>query len=117
MNNAVINKRNRNVRRNGNNIIKKSAIILAVLMMLICSIFVIKNKSYAAQELSDKTICYKPIFVRQGDSLWSIANENMTEEWGSTDKYVAEIKKLNNMKDSKLIAGSYISIPYYATVK
>lgn len=99
------------------NTIKKSALVLTVFISLIVVLFITKNNSYAAPEQSGRTICYRAVLVEQGDSLWSIAEDNMTQEWGNTGNYVNEIKKLNNMTDAKILTGSYISIPYYANIQ
>ena len=60
----------------------------------------------------------KVVEVKDGDSLWSIAKENMSakEDYaGFTDiyQYVHEIKKCNNMKSDQVNAGCYLMIPYY----
>lgn len=89
-------------------------ITILLMVLLSCSIFFLRNNSYAASNTTDKTLCYKPVMVEQGDSLWSIANENLSPEWDSTEEYVAAIRKLNSLHDSKIKAGTYISIPYYA---
>lgn len=102
-------------KRSKNNL-KKEIVAVMGIVILIISVFCIKNNLYAAHELSDKTICYKPVLVEKGDSLWSIAKENMTEEWGSTKDYVVAIQKFNNIEGSSIAAGTYISIPYYADI-
>ena len=91
--------------------------LLGLFLVIIClSLFFVKNNSYAAVDTSNKTLCYKPIMVEQGDSLWSIANENYSYEWSSREEYISAIRELNNLSDSKIVAGSYISIPYYEQI-
>ena len=70
----------------------------------------------AQEPISD--IQYKVVEVKDGDSLWSIAKENMSakEDYsGFTDiyQYIHEIKKCNNMKSDQVNAGCYLMIPYY----
>ena len=63
-------------------------------------------------------IQYKVVEIKAGDSLWSIAKENMSDELnhsGFTDiyQYIHEIKKCNNMKSNQINAGCYLMVPYY----
>jgi len=100
-----------------NMVIRRVLFGCVVFLSIICCILIIKNNSYAANEPSERTLCYRPILVEPGDSLWSIASDNMTEEWGSIDKYVKAIKEFNNLDTFDIYAGTYISIPYYDVVK
>ena len=67
---------------------------------------------------SSTDIQYKVVEIKAGDSLWSIAKENMSDELnhsGFTDiyQYIHEIKKCNNMKSNQINAGCYLMVPYY----
>ncbi|MCH5280224.1 MAG: LysM peptidoglycan-binding domain-containing protein [Lachnospiraceae bacterium] len=58
---------------------------------------------------------YTSHMIMPGESLWSIAEENMDEtHYQSINAYIDEIKSINGMKNDKLIIGNYIIIPYYA---
>ncbi len=52
--------------------------------------------------------------INEGDTLWSIAETYISEEYSSTDEYVAEIKKLNNLTSDKIFCGATLVVPYYA---
>ncbi|MDE7322365.1 MAG: LysM peptidoglycan-binding domain-containing protein [Lachnospiraceae bacterium] len=59
---------------------------------------------------------YKSIEVSKGDTLWSIAQDNIdTKYYKSTCEYVAEVKKINLLTSDNIVAGSHIIIPYYST--
>ena len=63
------------------------------------------DKATAANEIVNKQV-----IVHSGDSLWSIASENI-EQGKSVRSYVYEIAELNNIKDSKIYAGQTILVP------
>ena len=91
--------------------------VLIVSLLCVCFFLYFGDRVVKAQEpISD--IQYKVVEVKAGDSLWSIAKENMSDESnysGFTDiyQYVHEIKKCNNMKSNQINAGCYLMVPYY----
>ena len=59
---------------------------------------------------------YKSIQIQKGDTLWSIATENMdVNYYKNTSEYVKEIKTINALVSDRVTAGNYIIIPYYST--
>ncbi len=56
---------------------------------------------------------YKSIEITSGDSLWSIAEEYMTDEYDSIYEYIEEIKDINNLCSDELQSGQYLTIAYY----
>lgn len=91
--------------------------ILLISILTIC-IFLYFGDSVVKAKEPASDIQYKVIEVEEGDSLWSIAKENMLSESGEhgfTDiyQYIHEIKKCNNMKSSQINTGCYLMIPYY----
>ena len=92
---------------------KRVTLLIGILILLAGGICLVNKISVSAAGSSEKKLYYKSVMVEQGDSLWSIAEENMSEEWGSVKEYVQAIKKLNNKSDNQINAGAYISIPYY----
>lgn len=57
--------------------------------------------------------CYKSIEICRGDSLWSIASKNLPEEYSGINAYIADIKRINGLKDDRIYEGTYLVIPYY----
>ena len=53
------------------------------------------------------------ITVMPGDTLWSIAEENITEEYDDINDYIKEIKSTNCLNSSDITAGRHIIIPIY----
>lgn len=90
--------------------------ILFICLSIGCFLYFGNSIVKAKEPVSD--IQYKVIEIKEGDSLWSIAKENMATEsnhTGFTDiyQYIREIKKCNNMNSSQINAGCYLMIPYY----
>ena len=58
----------------------------------------------------------RSIEISSGDTLWSIAEDNMDARYyRHTADYVAEVKRMNSLDTDQIIAGSYLIIPYYST--
>lgn len=70
--------------------------------------------SYARQNRTvERTKCYKSVMVESGDTLDTIAIDNMSVEFRTRQAYVDEVKFINHISDDTIHAGSYIVVPYY----
>ena len=81
-----------------------------IIFLIIFIILILANISFSHTEIK-----YKEISVSSGDTLWSIAkyqkiNNNYFENKDIRD-IVAEIKNVNNLKNSSLNIGDKLSIP------
>lgn len=65
----------------------------------------------ANQQLSDRQ--YKVIRIERGDSLWSIAKENMNPGFDDIYDYIHEVRRCNQLSTDQITAGNYLMIPYY----
>lgn len=106
--NNVRKKRGLIMKKNNNKKFMKSIMITICLIMFI--ILILANISFSHTEIK-----YKEISVSSGDTLWSIAkyqkiNNNYFENKDIRD-IVAEIKNVNNLKNSSLNIGDKLSIP------
>jgi len=66
---------------------------------------------YAEEPLSE--LQYKIIEINEGDSLWSIAEENMSPGFHDIRDYIQEIRDCNQLSTDQIYAGSYLMLPYY----
>ena len=57
---------------------------------------------------------YTSHYVERVESLWSIAQEYMTDEYRSVEAYISEIQDINGLHGTKLQQGSHICVPYYS---
>ena len=70
---------------------------------------------YADEHLSE--LQYKIVEIKKGDSLWSIAKENMTPGFHDVNEYIEEVMTCNQLSSDKLYAGSYLMVPYYEIIE
>ncbi len=90
---------------------------LAVLSAIFILVGVIFNGSLAsAHEEQETTMigstCYKSILIEKGDTLWNLAEEYMTDDYSSVQEYVQDLKRMNRLKDDKIISGEYLIVAY-----
>lgn len=57
---------------------------------------------------------YKCIQIHCGDTLWNIAEENMTDDYESVNDYIVEVKKINKLSSDQIQDGQYLTVPYYS---
>lgn len=90
--------------------------VLIISLLSVCFFLYFGDRVVKAQE-SVNDIQYKVVEIKDGDSLWSIAKENMdnTNDSGFINiyQYIHEIKRCNNMKSNQVNAGCYLMVPYY----
>ena len=90
--------------------------VLIIRLLSVCFFLYFGDRVVKAQE-SANDIQYKVVEIKNGDSLWSIAKENMdnTNDSGFINiyQYIHEIKRCNNMKSNQINAGCYLMVPYY----
>ena len=90
--------------------------VLIISLLSVCFFLYFGDRVVKVQE-SANDIQYKVVEIKNGDSLWSIAKENMdnTNDSGFINiyQYIHEIKRCNNMKSNQINAGCYLMVPYY----
>ena len=90
--------------------------VLIISLLSVCFFLYFGDRVVKAQE-SANDIQYKVVEIKDGDSLWSIAKENMdnTNDSGFINiyQYIHEIKRCNNMKSNQINTGCYLMVPYY----
>ena len=90
--------------------------VLIISLLCVCFFLYFGDRVVKAQE-SANDIQYKVVEIKNGDSLWSIAKENMdnTNDSGFINiyQYIHEIKRCNNKKSNQINAGCYLMVPYY----
>ena len=56
---------------------------------------------------------YKSITIKQGDSLWSIAQEYRTDEYEDIQEYIDELIQLNGLTSKTIHEGQHLVVAYY----
>lgn len=106
----IILRRRRIVQRNRRIV---AACTLALMALNVSILF--HNFSVQAERPAAGYKYYTDVRVERGDSLWSIAEQYITEEYKSMDSYIREIKKINHLGND-LQCGQIIVVPYYSDV-
>ncbi len=57
---------------------------------------------------------YTSIQIRQGDSLWDLAEQYRQGSGYSSQEYIDEIKHMNGLKSENLHSGEYLTVLYFA---
>lgn len=65
-----------------------------------------------SSEYSGSTRKFTSVQVMKGDTLWSIAESYRTGNY-TTKALVEEIKRANGLSGDRIMAGSYLIVPYY----
>lgn len=91
------------------------AVITAVFVVIIAlSVFSLSAKAKSTQGADDYKY-YTSHMIMPGESLWSIAQENIDHvHYESVQDYINEIKFINGITNSELKIGDYILIPYFS---
>ena len=86
--------------------------LLMVMISAVCLLFITLNNTYSKGKVQ-----YKEQYIYQGDTLWSIAQqeakENKYYENEDIRIIINEIKTINNMDNSNLKVGQKIRIPTF----
>lgn len=96
----------------------RNILLLFFSLVLIFTIsFLIVSFSAQASDMDHLTSYkyYKSIQIANGDTLWSIAQNNMDENYSNAAQYITEIKQMNALSSDQIFAGNYLLIPYYST--
>lgn len=99
--------------------LKRNIFLSAFAMVLILTLSAALGTILVHAQSEDTDIMYKyytSILVHSGDSLWSIASQNMNSNFYNTvDSYIDEIKQINALCDDGITSGQYLIIPYYSS--
>lgn len=105
----------RRERRRRKNRIRYTVTVGTLLIMLVVGLFALSAKpANAGDSASQRFKYYTSITVHEGDTLWSIANEHMSKEYPTINKYISEVQKINHLSGTEIISGSTLVIPYYS---
>ena len=95
-------------------IILSSLIFITVAIILGCCMFGSIRTEAAPYEVSQKY--YTSIQINSGDTLWTIADKYMTDEYADKNDYIREVCNINHISGDSIHSGQYLTVPYYVTV-
>lgn len=89
-----------------------SGLLLTLFIAFICGSVIVHADNTAA--VKNEKLYFKSIVVSDGDTLWSIASDNVDyNHYSNIYTYMNEIIELNNIQSSTIIPGEKIIITYY----
>lgn len=93
---------------------------LAVILSMICipmTIFLLFAQPAEANDGSEEVFYkyYHRIEVMEGETLWSIAQQNYNAQSQTIREYIEEVRQINHRDGEIVYAGEELMIPYYST--
>lgn len=92
----------------------------AISMMVIFVVFVVGFASFIEKASFNVSAAetgfptgYRSYVVQSGDSLWSIAKENLPEDEEDIGAFVKEIKNINKLQSDFIYDGQLLAVPCY----
>ena len=105
-------------RRRTRALAKRRMVILLTTILLITVGTIVFGSCFSLAQDSEASMnqeykYYTSIQIQEGDSLWSIAEEYMSEHYESTKAYVEELVVLNDLSSETIHAGQHLMVAYY----
>ena len=92
---------------------------VVVLVLMVClTTFSGGILAHAQEREKTQPIYYKyytSIQVKEGDTLWEIADRYLCGQGTSRDAYIQEIMQINGLKGDTIRTGQYLTVVYYST--
>lgn len=92
-------------------------VIGAVIVIAVVILSIIFGSKFAYADSSDPGMTsqkyFKSITIESGDTLTSIASENISSEYKNVQQYINEVKRMNYMLDDEINVGDSLIVPYY----
>lgn len=95
------------------NLRKSSLITMFIITLLFFTFFFVTKTVFASNSKIDSDKMVTSITIEKDDTLWSIASDYITNECGSMNHYIEEIKDCNGLTSDTIHEGQHLIIPYY----
>ncbi|WP_167956583.1 cell division suppressor protein YneA [Anaerosporobacter faecicola] len=89
--------------------------VLTVVVLVCALIGFLTDHSIASASDSRSEKYVKSIQIVKGDTLWGIAEENITSHYRSIEDYIDEIMECNALTSDVIHEGQYLIVPYYCS--
>lgn len=105
----------RRARRRRAKRIRNTVTVGVVLILLVMASLGLTAKTTSAGDANHHSYkYYTSISIKDGDTLWSIAEEHITKEYSTMNEYIKEVQTLNGLNGTNIRSGCTLVIPYYS---
>lgn len=100
---------------------KRIILTVATFSLLIAGVLIGSNLLDSAESEAENSKelykYYTSIQVASGDTLWSIADKYRSPEYSDRNAYMQELVALNDLGDTTIHAGQYLTVSYYSDIE
>lgn len=117
MNTKISERRIRNNKIRRQRQLRKNMLLGTLTICIVCILAITVGGFLSKAKADNEEVYYKyykSIQIEEGDTLWSLAEENMNGQYKNSNVYIKEVMDMNAMSDDTIVAGEYIVIPYYS---
>ena len=102
----------RSVRREQHTLRNQFLIGIVTIFLIFTCCVLFGNILSSAQDSTTQrsSYSYESITIKTGDTLWSIAEEYMTDQFDTVPEYVAELKRVNSLVSDDIQSGSKLIV-------
>ncbi|MBR1742758.1 MAG: LysM peptidoglycan-binding domain-containing protein [Lachnospiraceae bacterium] len=93
---------------------KAMAVVFIGLFIIMTVFFIMVSGFHNAKAAKPQVLNFATVSVKSKDTLWGIAKKYYSEEYGSVNAYVKEIKRCNSLTNDHIQSGTYLIVPIYA---
>lgn len=98
--------------------VRKQKVYIFVFSVIFFAVLFFASGIKAETNVSETRVkLFRSIMIYSGDTLESIAEENISPEYSSYNKLIDEIKFINDLNTDNITVGNRIIIPYYTDVQ
>lgn len=84
-------------------------IVAAIVLLYIINVAMGVNNVKGDLDVTNKG--YIAITVKSNDTLWTIAEEHMNDNYYDHESFISEVVQINDMNNTQIYAGEQIMIP------
>ena len=96
-----------------NNLDKRRATFIGGVVVIALTLVLLGTSVASAKGIDNtKTKYYTSITIEDGDTLWSISEKYMYDDYNSIEEYMNELISINGLTSEKLYAGNNLVIVY-----
>ena len=117
-NNRISERANESLRKR-ETVVRRQKKLLAITVLIVVTLGILLGTSMNALASSKADVAsynkyYTSIRIEAGDTLWTIADEYISDLNIDKQDYIAEICAINDICEDEIHAGDYVVIAYYS---